>query len=120
MTLPYLLVGYPFVHACMAAYYRWLSGKSVIVNRSTRLHFDNKEAPEGWSFLVVMGTCKTGMLSLPRLGVKFSYLPGTVVLIRGRIIDHEVVDWKGDGDRICVAHFAHVSEWDRAGVQPPL
>jgi hypothetical protein len=95
-------------------------GKSVIYSRRTPLHFDNKEAPEGWSPLVVMGDCDTGMLSLPRLGVKFPYLPGTLVMLRGRLIDHEVVEWDGKGRRICVAHFTHEAEWDFTGVSPPL
>ncbi|KDN51274.1 hypothetical protein RSAG8_00903, partial [Rhizoctonia solani AG-8 WAC10335] len=59
------------------------TGKSVIVCRNTPVHYDNKEAPEGWSPLIVMGDCQTGMLALPRLGIKFEYLPGTLVMIRG-------------------------------------
>ncbi|KAG8773627.1 hypothetical protein FRC12_002423 [Ceratobasidium sp. 428] len=96
------------------------TGKAVIYSRNTPLHFDNKEAPEGWSPLVVMGTCKTGMLSIPRLGIKFPYLPGHLVLLRGRLLDHEVIEWDGKDIRICVAHFTHVDEWGFAGVVPPL
>ncbi|KAF8594521.1 hypothetical protein BDV93DRAFT_579689, partial [Ceratobasidium sp. AG-I] len=95
-------------------------GKSVIVSRSMPLHFDNKEAPEGWSPLIVMGTCKTGMLSIPRLKIKFHYLPSTLVFIRGRLLDHEVIEWDGEDYRICVAHFTHTTEWNFTGVTPPL
>ncbi|KAG8681418.1 hypothetical protein FRC08_015653 [Ceratobasidium sp. 394] len=97
-----------------------MMGASYIYSRRTPLHFDNKEAPEGWALLVVMGDCTTGYLAVPRLGIKFSYLPGTVVLLRGRILDHEVVGWGGEGNRICIAYFNHVSEWEFSGVQPPL
>ncbi|KAG8771863.1 hypothetical protein FRC12_003362 [Ceratobasidium sp. 428] len=96
------------------------SGKSVIYNWSTHLHFNNKEAPEGWSILVVMGDCTTGFLSLPWLGIKFKYLPGSVVLLRGGLLDHEVVGWDGEGDRICIAHFNHIDEWSSVNVSPPL
>ncbi|KAG8792518.1 hypothetical protein FRC12_005888 [Ceratobasidium sp. 428] len=96
------------------------TGKSVIYSRNTPLHFDNKEAPEGWSPLIVMGTCKTGMLSIPRLGIKFPYLPGHLVLLRGRLLDHEVIEWDGKDIRICIAHFTHVDEWSFAGIVPPL
>lgn len=95
-------------------------GKSVIVSRSTPLHSDTKEAAESWSPLVVMGDCQTGMLSIPRLGIKFSYLPGALVMIRGRLLEHQVVDWDGEDYRICVAHFTHVAEWEAAQVTPPL
>ncbi|KAG9077700.1 hypothetical protein FS749_010375, partial [Ceratobasidium sp. UAMH 11750] len=96
------------------------TGKSVIYSRNTPRHFDNKEAPEGWSPLVVMGTCKTGMLSIPRLGIKFPYLPGHLVLLRGRLLDHEVIEWDGEDSRICVAHFTHVDKWKFADIVPPL
>ncbi|KAG8796214.1 hypothetical protein FRC12_002593 [Ceratobasidium sp. 428] len=96
------------------------TGKAVIYSRHTPLHFDNKEAPEGWSPLVIMGTCKTGMLSVPRLGIKFPYVPGHLVLLRGRLLDHEVIEWDGKDIRICVAHFTHVDEWGFAGIVPPL
>lgn len=97
-----------------------LTGRSYIFSRRTPLHFDHKEAPEGWAPLVIMGDCTTGMLAIPRLGIKFSYLPGTVVFLRGRLLDHEVVEWDGEGQRICIAHFNHEAEWQFSGVQPPL
>jgi hypothetical protein len=80
------------------------------------MHFDEKESPKGWAILVVMGTCKTGCLGLPGLGVKFSYLPGGMTFIRGRLIKHGVVDWDGDGNRLCIANFNHATEWKTAGV----
>lgn len=92
----------------------------MIVSRSTRSHSDSKESERGWSPLVVMGDCKTGMLSIPRLGIKFSYLPGALVLIRGRLLEHEVVDWDGEDYRICIAHFTHKDEWKHTRVLPPL
>ncbi|KAH7332883.1 hypothetical protein B0J17DRAFT_632155 [Rhizoctonia solani] len=85
------------------------SGKSII-----------KEHPAGWSLLAIFGTCKTGMLSIPRLGIRFHNLPGTLVLLRGRLLEHEVVEWDGKDYRICVAHFTHKDEWVFANVAPPL
>ena len=93
-------------------------GRSYIYNRSTRAHFDDKEAPEGWAPLTVLGDCKTGYLSLPHLGVKLKYLPGCLTVVRGRLLKHGVVGWKGEGNRICIANFNHLTEWDNAGVKP--
>ncbi|KAF8607077.1 hypothetical protein BDV93DRAFT_519987 [Ceratobasidium sp. AG-I] len=97
-----------------------LVGCAFIFSRSTPLHFDHKEPPEGWAILVVLGDCTTGMLAIPRLGIKFRYLPGTVVLLRGRLLDHEVVEWDGEGMRICLAYFNHETEWNFSGVRPAL
>ncbi|KAG9122779.1 hypothetical protein FRC07_000700 [Ceratobasidium sp. 392] len=91
-------------------------GASYIYNRHTSLHTDHREGEKGISPLVVMGNCKTGRLAVPRLGLKLDYLPGALVFLRGRLLDHEVVDWKEDGDRICLAHFNHETEWKNSGV----
>ncbi|KAG9102803.1 hypothetical protein FRC07_010148 [Ceratobasidium sp. 392] len=81
-----------------------LTGCAYIYSRSTPLHFDEKESPEGWAILVVMGDCETGMLSIPRLKIKIRYLPGHLVLLRGRLLDHEVIDWDGKGLRSPSTH----------------
>jgi hypothetical protein len=65
--------------------------------------------PEVWSLLVVMGDCKTGMLSIPWIGIKFPYLPGTLVMMCEELLDHEVVEWDGEGYHICVTHFTRRS-----------
>ncbi|KAG8794829.1 hypothetical protein FRC12_021153 [Ceratobasidium sp. 428] len=88
-----------------------MSGTSYIYNRRTRLHTDRKEGKRGISPLVVMGDCTTGYLALPRLRIKIKYLPRALVFIRGRLLDHKVMGWNGEGNRICLAHFNHETEW---------
>ncbi|KAF8607737.1 hypothetical protein BDV93DRAFT_519756 [Ceratobasidium sp. AG-I] len=96
-----------------------LSGRSYIYCRATPAHYDNKESPWGWSPLVVMGDCTEGSMAIPKLGIKFRYIPGAMVFVRGRLLEHGVVDWT-KGTRYCVAHFNHTTEWKHTGIEPPM
>lgn len=87
-------------------------------NRITELHFDTKEHHAAWSPLQILGTCTTGYLALPQLGIKLPYLPGTLTFIRGHFLAHGVTGWEKDGDRICIANFNHQTEWKHAEVVP--
>ena len=46
------------------------------------------------------------------------YVLGTLILLRGHILPHEVEAWEG-GQRVCVAHFTHQSLWDQFGMKCP-
>ncbi|KAG8791453.1 hypothetical protein FRC12_009162 [Ceratobasidium sp. 428] len=94
-----------------------LAGTSYIYNRQTPLHTDAREGMRGVSPLVVMGDCTTGYLAIPRLRVKIPYRPGSLVFLRGKLLDHKVLGWEGEGNRICLAHFNHETEWKNAGVE---
>jgi hypothetical protein len=81
-----------------------VSGISVIANRASVCHTDINGHKEWYDFLLTAGTYKECWFRLPDLGLQLEYLPGTVVALNGRILRHEVVEWKG-GDRVCYAHW---------------
>ena len=80
------------------------SGVSVIANRASVCHVDTKGSKEWYDFLLTAGTYNKCWFRLPDLQLQLEYLPGTVVALNGRILRHEVLEWKG-GDRVCYAHW---------------
>jgi len=80
------------------------SGVSVIVNRASVCHTDNKGSKDWYDILLTAGTYKDCWFRLPDLELQLEYSPGTVVALNGRILKHEVIKWKG-GDRVCCAHW---------------
>jgi len=85
-----------------------VSGVSVIANRASVCHTDNKGSKHWYDMLLTAGTYKECWFRLPDLDLRLEYLPGTVVALTGRILRHEVVEWKG-GDRVCYAHWIRPS-----------
>jgi hypothetical protein len=59
----------------------------------------------------MVGTYQNYTMELPGLGISLGYSPGTVVGILGKVLEHEVTDFKGD--RVCYAYFMrdNVHEW---------
>lgn len=80
------------------------SGISVICNRETPAHIDNRGYDPAFDVLLTGGTYKTAWLVLEEIGGEFFYPPGTFVALNGRVFKHAVDDWD-EGDRICYAHF---------------
>lgn len=95
-----------------------LSGLQVIVNRSTPPHRDRGSAPSDYDLLVSVGTHTEARIGLVDVRTTFSYCPGTVVLVCGRVILHEVSSWEG-GERICVAHYVRDNVHNRLEVERP-
>jgi hypothetical protein len=93
-------------------------GRAIMWNRQTRLHGDYTDPVRAWVALVVLGAFKKGDLFIPRLNLRISYEPGTIVLIRGHILPHEVEAWVG-GQRVSIVHFTHQSVWDEFGMECP-
>jgi hypothetical protein len=52
--------------------------------------------------LVALGDYIEGFLDLLGVGIRFEYLPGTVVAILGRVIAHSA---DCDGDRACITYY---------------
>ncbi|KAF8597419.1 hypothetical protein BDV93DRAFT_452881, partial [Ceratobasidium sp. AG-I] len=82
-------------------------GSSCIYHNHMNFHLDEKEPPEGWSPLTVLGDCTTSYLAFPTLGIQVTYIPGHLTFIHGKLLNHGVVGWKGEENRICVANFLH-------------
>jgi hypothetical protein len=83
-------------------------GREFLFNCKTALHTDRQDPQLGWTVLVALGSFTGGDLSMPQLGLKVRFEPGDMVMLRGRVVQHEVADWEG-GQRISVPHFTHTS-----------
>jgi len=94
-------------------------GRAFQFNRQTPLHPDSTDPPQCWVALVTLGNFQGGELFLPRLNLRMSYQPGTIILLRGHILPHEVEDFSG-GQRISIAHFTHESLWQELGLELPV
>lgn len=85
-----------------------MEGRAIMYNRTTPNHHDPKDPYCSWACLVILGLITEGTLYFVRLNLRVRYIPGDVVWLRGRILDHEVEVWEGP-QRICIAHFTHSS-----------
>jgi hypothetical protein len=90
-------------------------GRAIMWNRQTPLHGDYTDPVRAWVALIVLGDFTKGHLFVPRLNLRLSYEPGTIVYIRGHILPHEVEAWEG-GQRVSIVHFTHQSVWDEFGM----
>lgn len=94
------------------------SGIGVIVNRVTPAHRDRGASAPVFDLLASMGLHKSATISLPDVQADLSYGPGTILLVCGRVLRHEVQIWDG-GERICVAHYMRDNVHNRLGLQRP-
>lgn len=94
------------------------SGIGVIVNRATPAHRDRGSSAAVFDLLASMGTHMSARIGLPDLQADLSYGPGTIVLVCGRVLRHEVLMWEG-GERICLAHYMRDNVHNRLGLQRP-
>jgi hypothetical protein len=94
------------------------SAWQIIVNRITPPHRDAGAAPSMYDVLTSLGTHTSCHFILSDCGTTFSYGPGTVIAICGRVLRHEVRSWEG-GERICLAHYLRDNVHNRLGVPCP-
>jgi len=83
------------------------SGIEAIVNRSTPAHRDPGASSSTFDLLVSAGTHTSSSIHIYDVNANLEYQPGTIVLLCGRVLKHEVLSWNG-GERICIAHYM----WD--------
>ena len=96
----------------------YFTGIAVISNRKTPSHNDTNGRPEWYDLLSVKGSnVRPARLEFKELGLKLDYGPKTVVGACGQIFEHSVDFW-GEGDRICYAHFMRDKVRARFGVDP--
>jgi len=67
-------------------------------------HWDVGGSSHWYDILTTMGQYVGTKFHLPLLNVAFSYTPGTVVAIAGKLLPHSV-DSVEVGDRVCFAWF---------------
>ncbi|KAJ7653842.1 hypothetical protein B0H17DRAFT_1146949 [Mycena rosella] len=67
-----------------------MEGREIMYNRQTPLHPDKSDHKRGWAVLVVVGPFTGGALHIPCLNLHMSYTNGTMIMIRGKVLPHEV------------------------------
>ncbi|KAJ7907267.1 hypothetical protein B0H13DRAFT_1576021, partial [Mycena leptocephala] len=78
-------------------------------------HTDRGGRRQWYDLLLSAGNPERAVLKLPQLGAEIVYNPGTIVLLCGKSLEHEVGDW-GTADRICLAHFMRGNVFRRLGI----
>ena len=94
----------------------------LIANRETPNHRDTKGWPLGYDLLATFGCYDNGVLTLPTMGLKCVYNPGTVTGLMGKVFIHGVPPV--NGERFCFAQFVRPGVFARAfpgqlGPTPP-
>jgi len=88
-------------------------GREILYNRQSGLHTDSQDPELSWAVLSALGEHKGGHVFLPNLGLRVRLEPGDIIMLRGRVIPHEIEEWVGQ--RITVPHFTHSSMWRAMG-----
>ena len=96
-----------------------MEGRAIMFNRKTPSHTDRLDPFHAWATMITFGNfSEGGECYIKRLKLRIRYLPGDAIVIRGRILAHEVEEW-GFGQRISIAHFTHTALWESEGMACP-
>jgi hypothetical protein len=110
---------YPAVEAISSIDPLLMEGRAIMFNRKTPPHKDRLDPLRSWATMITFGDfTEGGDCYIDRLRLRIRYLPGDAIIIRGRILEHEVKDW-GPGQRISIAHFTHSSLWKSQDMDCP-
>lgn len=93
-----------------------LEGREVLYNRLSGLHFDSQDPKLAYAVLLTAGNFKGGYIWIPLLKLRIRLEPGDLVLVRGRVLEHQIEEWEG-GQRISIPHFTHTSMWRSCGLE---
>ena len=110
---------YPIIKALSAIDPLIMEGRAIMFNRKTPSHTDRLDPVHAWATMITFGNfTEGGECYIKRLRLRIRYLPGDAIIIRGRILAHEVEEW-GPGQRVSIAHFTHTSLWESEGMSCP-
>ena len=110
---------YPVVTALSSIDPLLMEGRAIMFNRKTPSHTDRLDPVLSWATMITFGNFSTGgECYIKRLKLHIRYLPGDAIIIRGRILAHEVEEW-GLGQHISIAHFTHTALWESEGMTCP-
>ena len=101
--------------------YNWtsaFSGMDLIVNRITPPHQDAGGTLSFYDLLVSLGEGHQADFHVTDLGACFTYHPGTLIFLTGKVLEHAVPAW-GGGERAVIAHYMKDLLHDRMDVQCP-
>ena len=88
-----------------------MEGRELLFNRLSGRHVDSQDPQLAYAGLYAAGNFTSGgYLYFHQLSLRVRLLPGDFVLLRGRVLEHEIEAWEG-GQRISIPHFTHTSLW---------
>jgi hypothetical protein len=88
-----------------------MEGRELLFNRRSGRHRDSQDPPLAYAGLYAAGNFTSGgSLYFHQLNLRVHLLPGDFVLLRSRVLEHEIESWEG-GQRIGIPHFTHTSLW---------
>ncbi|KAG2006103.1 hypothetical protein CC2G_002448 [Coprinopsis cinerea AmutBmut pab1-1] len=93
------------------------SSLSLIVNRKTPIHRDTSGPMQGLDILLTGGNYSNGVFETPSFNRKWTYNPGCVVALLGKLVPHGVP--QVNGERYCMAYFWRERLFEAAGVAFP-
>ena len=80
-------------------------GRELLLNRISGRHRDSQDPKLAYAGLYAAGNFTSGgHLFFPQLNLRVHLLPGDFVLLRGRVLEHQIEAWEG-GQRISIPHF---------------
>lgn len=90
---------------------------SLMMNRKSPYHRDHNSPAKSFDLLTTFGEYTDGEMSIPTLGQRFGYGPGTVMAFSGFLLRHGVN--AVDGNRGCLAYYMRETMMKWVGVTPP-
>ncbi|EIW81837.1 hypothetical protein CONPUDRAFT_54175 [Coniophora puteana RWD-64-598 SS2] len=89
----------------------------VISNRITAPHKDCLGCLPWFDILYTVGDYDNGVLDMPGIGIQFSYAPGCLVALCGKVLRHQVR--KVHGNRVCCVFYMRENVHRWLGSPPP-
>ena len=88
-----------------------------LFNRLSGRHRDSQDPPLAYAGLYAADNFTSGgYVYFHQFNLRVRLLPGDFLLIRGRVLNHEIEVWEG-GQRIGIPHFTHTSLWHNCGLE---
>ncbi|KDQ56923.1 hypothetical protein JAAARDRAFT_131815, partial [Jaapia argillacea MUCL 33604] len=82
--------------------------------RETPVHRDAQCPVEWYDLLATVGTYEGAEFELRGVGIRYAYIPGTVVGLSGYLLKHGVSSCVGE--RVCYAYFMRPKVISRLGI----
>jgi hypothetical protein len=89
-------------------------GRELLYNVRLTEHVDRQDPQWSMAVFTVFGEFTGGFIYYPELGYKCRFQPGDGILLRGRVVAHEIEEF--EGQRIAIPHFTHSSSWRSLGM----
>jgi hypothetical protein len=87
--------------------------REILFNRLSGLHRDSQDPHLAWAVLAALGNFVGGDVYIPHLRLQIRLQPGDIVIVRGRVVPHQILMFTGQ--RISIPHFTHSSIWRMLG-----